>query len=585
MQSDWLSHKGLQIIRGIGATPGDANSAESNPVIVNLMAGKFSLVDWSPNIPVIKNGGVWADSPINDGRQLLAAPVGNVTEQITILVSDSTMLGVVNGLASLNKMALDCRDYWQSDYQIDPVYLMWWACGPDSETAPGPQYALLYNIEWTPEYLQSPTPSVRLSLTLERESAWRFIPPGANPRIWTFYVNASNPQYNVDVASLLGSGNLIGVTLKNKHEWVAAAYGTQTVALTKNYAEITADQVPGDAPALVEFSAESLSAGFAQLFVGRTSKPYSGRGHDGINRAVALNLNAGDGNTAGIVTKTVGTNLTGVRSNGSNTVYYYGERTATGIDANFVTACGWGGATGASGIKLDRQLYRGTFAIFARATNNSAAPAPVLTDMKMRVFIEEFEDAATQYVNSVTLPEVQVPLTISNPGQVLSYMGTVTLPLNSRAVVSPLGYGLQLQEANSNLRISLQLKYDVATANRIFRVIDIMLIPIDEGMTLLNGPLIANMTNIGYATYDNTGYLSRGEPGAKSALHATNANSGGIGVEIRGQDINLLPRTNQRVYFLSVGQFSSPARLESFIDDTITVRMNIVPRTYNIRDV
>ena len=33
----WLDHKQLMIIKGIGKTPGDIYSAESDPVIVNLM--------------------------------------------------------------------------------------------------------------------------------------------------------------------------------------------------------------------------------------------------------------------------------------------------------------------------------------------------------------------------------------------------------------------------------------------------------------------------------------------------------------------------------------------------------------------
>ena len=579
-QDDWLSHKQLQIIKGIGATPGDTYSAENAPQVVNLMGGIISLEDWSPNIPAIKGGGVWASSPISDGRQLLAAPVGNVVEKMSIRITDTSYLGIMTQMTALNQMVQDCRDFWQSDYQIDPVYLMWYA-----SYGAGPQYALISNIDLAPEYEQSPSPSIRVSISIEREPAWRGIPPGANPRIWTYYVDPSKPQFNVNAASLVGlvpgvSKDLITISVRNKHEWVAAAAGLQVTPLTKNYIDITAAQVPGDAPALVSLAIAHGSIPISTVIIAKTSKRYSGVDHLGITRANALNLNAGDGNTATVVTKTAGTSVTGIVSNGGAS-FYYGERNATGIDANFVTAVGWGGPTGANGIRLDRQFFRGTFAVFARATNNSAAPT--LADMRMRVFIEEFEDNATfQYISSITLPEVQVPLTVVDPGQVLSYMGTVTLPLSNRAVVSPLGYGVQLQEALSNLRVSLQLKYDVATANRIFRVLDLIFVPVDEGMAQLVGTTNTTAAS-SVGIVDNTGYLSRGEIKQSAFLYNANAITGGSSQEIRGQHIMLKPGVNQRLYFLTTGQYA--AGIQSYQDQPLTIGLNIVPRWFGIRDV
>ncbi len=574
-QEDWLSHKQLQIIKGVAATPGDTYTAENPLQVVNLMGGKITLDDWSPNIPAIKGGGVWASSPISDGRQLLAAPVGNVTEKMSIIISDSSHLGVQQQLTALNQMVGNCRDYWQSEYQIDPVYLMWYAsCGT------GPQYALIYNIELAPEYQASPAPTLRVSVTIEREPAWRWIPPGANPKMWAYEVNLSNPQFNYNVASLVSFTNdLINTTVQNKHEWVAAAYGLQITPISKNYLEISAAQVPGDAPALLQVSMRGASTPFATVMMARSSKEYSGVDHLGVQRANALILNAGDGNTASVITKTLGAAATGLISNGSSVNYYYGQRTATGIDANYVTAVGWGGATGVNGIKLDRQFFRGTFAVFCRATNNSGAG--VLTDMKMRVFIEEFEDNATQYSNSITMPEVYVPLTgTGNPGNQLSYMGTVTIPFSDRAVVSPLGYGIQLQEANSNIRISLQLKYEVATANRIFRMLDLIFIPIDEGMIQIVTP---QNTTGGTPTLllDNTGYLNRGDVEQAAKVYTTNANSGGIGIEVRGQAVTLLPGIAQRLYFLMT-EYVTIA--ESQQTDVATIGLNIVPRSYGIRE-
>ena len=106
IQQDWLNHKALQIIKGLPQVPGDQFSAEAKLTIFDLMSGTVSLDpedEWSPQIAPVKNGGVWTESPISDGRRLLAAPAGNVIEKITILISGSGYLEVmkqfVNGLA------------------------------------------------------------------------------------------------------------------------------------------------------------------------------------------------------------------------------------------------------------------------------------------------------------------------------------------------------------------------------------------------------------------------------------------------------------------------------------------------------
>lgn len=592
MVAGWLNHKQLMIVKGIGKTPGDPYSAEPDPVVVNLMSGIITLNDWSPNIPAVKSGGVWVDSPLVDGRQLLSASAGNVIERISVLIIDGSYLGMMKALSGLNQIALDCRNYWQTDYQIDPVYLAWWAgCGA------GPQYALLSNIEVSPEYMDSPDkPTLRVNITAEREPYWRAIPPGANPKLWSYMVNLVHPQFNYNVASLVsGTDHLVTDTITNKFEWTPAAYGLQTTPLvtvgqvSKNYIDISAAQVPGDAPALVEMGIITSVGVPANLYIGRSTKKYSGTGHDGVFRASALILNAGDGNNTGVVTKTAAGAANGVVSDGNVTPNYrYGVRTVTGIDASFVTASQWGGNAGANGIKLDREMFRGTFAVFCRCTNQSAA-SPVVTDMRIRLFVEEFEDnAANQSINSVLLPEVNPP--ISNPPFAypgLAYMGVLSLPLENRAVQSPLGYGIQLQEANSNLRVSVQLKVDVATANRTFAITDLIFIPIDEGMAQVSLSQ-ATLSGTGSAVIDNTGYLSRGEAEQSAISYVTNANSGGVSQELRGQDIMLTPKINQRLYFIAdifhpTSTLSAPA-FTSVPSQLITVMLNIVPRWSGIRD-
>jgi len=584
MVSGWLNHRELMIIKGIGKTPGDNYSAENDPVTVNLMSGSITLEQngWTPEIAQVKNGGVWTDSPLSDGRELLAAAAGNVVEKISINIKDSSYLGVMRAFSGLNQMALDCRDYWQKEYQIDPVYLAWWAgCGV------GPQYALLSNIELSPEYLDAGSPTMRVSITAEREPYWRGIPPGANPKLWTFYVNdwrvgSNKALSDLALTSFAGGvkGDLVNVTLNNKHEWSPTAYGLQTTPITKNYIDIPANLIPGDAPALCSIASLSTIGSTDILYIGKTSKKYSGIGHDGILRATALNLNAGDADSTSAITKTAG--ATGVVSNGSAVTTYYGDRTVTGIDANYVTAVSWGGSHLANSVKLDREFYRGTFAVFVRASNSSVTP--VLTDMKMRVYIEEMEDSTNKEIASMTLPEVYVPIdTVGVVGGILSYMGVVTLPLSSRSVVSQLGYGRQLQEADSNLHIVVQQQVLVATANRKFDIIDLILMPIDEGLIqVIDNPSVFGIA--GFELLDNTGYLTRGQTMSNSVGYYTKDISGGVSLQTLGQDILLSPKVAQRLYFLWSFFSSSVNDRYSSTQDALKIGINIVPRWAGIRD-
>jgi hypothetical protein len=581
MVASWLNHKALQIIKGIPKTPGDTYSAEVGPVVCNLMGGAFTLEEWTPEIAPTKNGGVWTDSPLVDGRQLLAAPAGNVTETMKVLITGSGYLDTMRQYSTLNKMVQDCRDYWQEDYQIEPVYLMWYAgCGA------GEQYALISNMELAPSYLDSTGPTLRVSITIEREPYWRWgVPPGANPKLWTYEVNPDNPQYNINTASLMtGSDHLVTDAIVNKHEWAAVSVAGRQIepyfggGYQKNYVTIPAASVPGDAPALVEMSISSNVWVPANIYIGHSTNKMIGTGHDGNARANSLVLNSGDVNGNGIGTVgVIGATLGVLGQNAAN--YYRISRTVSAADPAYITLAQWGGdKVGLIGLDLDRQFYRGTYAVFFRGNNDSAAP--LAADMKIRVVMSEMEDnVANQAVAQIILPETTVPITSGGvPG--LSYMGMVTWPLSGRSVQSPLGYGVQLQQGASNMRVSLQQQVLVATANRIIRFVDLIFMPIDEGMAQIVTSL-STLSTTGLAILDNTGYEARGAAKQIAKTYVTNAVSGGVSQELRGQDIMLTPRMDNRIYVLIDGFNSSltgspPSQIN-------TVRLNIVPRSAGIR--
>lgn len=583
MADSWLSHKALRIMKGIGKYPTDTNSAENNPVVVDLMSGVITLDTdgWSPNITTVKNGGVWTESPTTDGRSLIAAAAGNVTEKMTLNITDKAYLSVMKALESLGFMAASCRNFWQTQTQIDPVYLMW-AAG--CNTPPLPQYAILYNIELVPDYLDSPNqPTIRVAMTLEREPYWRGIPPGMNPKMWTFYVNGQQiglgTKVLADTTLVSGSDHLITQTIQNKFEWSPTAFGLQTTPLSQNYIDIAASQVPGDAPALVEMSVIADTAIVSNIYISRASKPQSKIGHDGITRYNSYILNGGDAEVFGGAAKVNIGSAGGVRSNSSSTIFYDVERTVTGIDGSYVTIARWGDTT--SLIKLDRQLFRGTFAIFARCTNASATPT--LADMKIQVIIEEYEGntASPYFIATYTSPEVNPPFSSATAPK-LVYIGTVTLPFESKSVQSPLGYGTQITESLSNFRVTLQQQVLVATALRQIRFIDLVFMPLDEAFSQVN-MVFGSTSSSSVVLLDDTGYLSRGALNTNGVAYATSAVSGGVSEQVLGTDLTLLPRTDQRLYFIE-DCYISGSNIPSRPDVSMVVRLNIVPRWSGIRD-
>lgn len=569
MVAGWLNHKELKIIKGIGKTPTDTLSAEPDPVVVNLMSGTISLEadGWSPAVAAVKNSGVWSDSPLADGRTLLASPVGNVTEKMSIIITDTTYLGVQKQLSNLNLMVSNCRDFWQTNNQVDPVYLMWWAsCGV------GPQYALLYNIETAVEYLNSPTPSLRVNVSLEREPYWRGLPPGANPKLWTFYVNGQQIGTNKalsDASLMAGTDHLIYSTVGNKSEWSPTAAGAQVTLLSKNYIDIPASSVPGDAPALAEIHVTNTRVtGMHDLYVGLSTNEFSRANHAGNTKANSLILSAGDADLANGATKTVAAVGTGELSNGSAATYYQGTKALALGDTTYANHFLWG-INGSTLLHLDRHFMRGTYAIFLRAkagTDNNTQQA--------RVSIYEIEGLVSG--NSITFPDVQLQFIGAGTTFYNHYVGQITFPLTAREAVSLQGYGTQVRENTSLIQVELSLK-NTSGAARTSTILDLVFMPMDN--FLYHVPHPTGNTRI---VVDNTGYFTHGKP-EPIALGSENTNTlVGNSLELRGAPPVLMPRVAQRLYFLETN-YESPSH-NSAPDEVITVRANIIPRWSGIRD-
>jgi len=567
MASDWLNHKQLMIVKGIQKTPGDSFSAEVGLTTFNLMSdGPVTLQEWSPAIPAVKNSGVWTDSPISDGRRLLAAPVGNVTEKMTILITDSTYLGVQKQLVVLNQMVLDCREFWQGNAQIEPIWLAW-AAGCNNPLLP--QYALLYNIETALTYIRSNQPTIEVNITLEREPYWRGIPPGANPKLWSYYVNSAHPQFDVSVSTLVTlSDHLITQTIQNKFEWTPAAVDSQVTPLSQNYIDITASQVPGDAPALVEMVLTPEIAGsYQDTFISLSSRDLVQVNHSGANKASAYNLAAGDGTAPGGAAKTIGTINTGLLSNNSAVNYTFVQKALVAGDVAYTNYLYWGDIANDI-IGIDRHLLAGTYAVFLRAKATVDD-----TTVKVRITFKEVDGTTGVASGGVVFTDIPITGTGANNYE-LHYVGQLSIPFQTNDVFGVLGYGRYVRDNKSNLYITLDAK-NSSGANRTLNILDLVFVPTENWLC----EFVPTGTSQNNIIVDSTGYFS----GAKAEVVAGNyypvTPRTMIGGELRGQTPYLLPGRNQRLYFL----FNSS--LGPTPNAPFTVRLNIVPRWSGIRDV
>lgn len=559
----------LLIVKGVAPAVGDTASAEQGLTSVDLLTQNqqsgWSLDaenGWNPAIPALKGGGVWADSAVSSGRQLLSNEEGNVLETMQLTVIGNTVPDLAAHLSKMSKMIQAARDFWATFFQIEPIYLKWHAVG-----APGPQYALIYNIEMAIVEPEIYSATVRdITLTIEREPYWRGIAPGANPKLWKLTKDGTQPT-TANQAFSASAGNIKTETLQNRREWNT----TQTAVVSDNTLTIPAADIPGDAPALVSlYAVPANSPGTTtRLFIYQTSKPQSYLARNGGTRRAFQILNAGDAN--------VGTDTTIAADTGapqSNSVAA-GRRTQT----TFATATEqrrvyWRLDTETA---VDMASFRGRYACFLRTRLSASSTVT----MRLR-----FAGEDPSVVGYVTLPlQTFVDATAGGTGNTsqwsVVYMGQISLPFdNRRTSVGQNGLGQWIpNDPAYNLGIELLVARTGGATN--MYVADLIMIPIDETGIELALPSLSSAYDI---LYDNTGYITHGVPESGAILVADSGtavpNAQGTAIEIIGQDLTLQPGVDNTIGILLVG-----TNLLSQIDWTVDFGLSLVPRWRGVRDV
>lgn len=555
-----LDHQELSLVRGVGKTPGDLTSAESDLVIVDLLTSgsAFGLVEWVPNIPSLKQGGIWADSSISDGRTLIAGVNTNVTETMTIQLTGSTIADFANQFAKLQRMIQDARDFWDTFYQIEPVYIRWWA-----NQAPGPQFALIYNIDMDVEWSDSNLAQATLTLTIEREFGWRGVRPGGNPKEWTLFkrgvpFTASNADVANDATTAQLAQNLTAV---NKLDWNVA----HTIPSTQNYVEIPASAIPGDLPAKCLLSIDVANAGLGTedvLLAWRTTKNTSILARNGTTYFASSMFNAND--------SSLGTDATLVADTGASA----GNRVrVTLATVSFVVnRIIW---SYLSTQRMMINLMRGRFQVFLRCRLSAAANVSIKGQLLLGPEV-------TIDGNVLTLTDVGAGGTGNTTEWVLLNLGVFEIAPYAKAYSSPDGKGLNAPTTLVDAGFAINAIRNSGAGELYLN--DVIFLPVDEPSARFqaqSGGAFSAALNRNII-YDNTGYIGHGITDDISLYGTYNAGTQFVdpqAVNIATQGIVLLPNQINRIYALTYVNSNQ----HSTITSSFKLRVNIVPMWSGIR--
>lgn len=565
-----MTHAILQITKGVAKTPGDSRSSELGLTSVDLLDGGFNVESYDIKLPALKSSAVWADSPLSDGRRLQSGTLGNPVETLRIELTAGTFVQMAAKLTQLTRMKQDCNDYWDTNMQLEPVYIKHQIVGE-----PGARYALLYDIDLAIDEPMNPgDPNRLITMVIEREYGWRGIAPGANPKRWAIENVFSNQKFNnTNAPLLLGTDFLVYETgIENRAEVRTDGAGYSV----KNFVDIPAEKIPGDLPALLCFSyTKAGNSNATSLFVSKTTARNTGNVDrvDGSNQFIIHAFNAADASVA--------TDTTLAADTGANTGISGLQRRSqtTFATATLISRLGWGeGNYSVNGLNLS--VLRGTYAVFARARLSAAS-----TTVQLQLNVGEVGSAVSP-LSPVTFTGEGVPSGTGNTSfWELVYLGQVTMPLtNRKTVVSVNGMGIAVHPSSTSADIGIELYASRTAGAGVLYVNDLLFMPTAEGAMTFVSTGQGLTSNGGGLLYDNTGYLQHGDNEEYAALFTSILGSQFSEydrLQMTGQSIYLTPGVDNRLEFLAYTD--SNKRSAYNIPTGVTIRVSIVPRWSSYR--
>ena len=186
----------------------------------------FILKEWEPKIAQAKDGGVWKDSGIADGRQLAMIRYANVDEEFILAVTGENQNALYRNMRKLRALLLKAQTYWLSGYAYEPVWLK-----VKGKNEVYPRYSVIagwnYEAESNPFHPPVGGPVINStmddwSLFVERRPTWRDTAPGIDVDIkaGVAYSYGGRTFGNVDAAGALDPTIAAESFIANKHQFI-----------------------------------------------------------------------------------------------------------------------------------------------------------------------------------------------------------------------------------------------------------------------------------------------------------------------------------------------------------------------------
>lgn len=539
----------LAIVKSIPAPPGHTTSGEPTLTVINLLnVDGFALAEkgW---IPKRRQSKIAVSAPgLYGGKQPQYFTEDNVTEAFNLIATGVTRISRDGLISALERMAEDARAFHAGGYQADPVYLKVRWPGTNR-----PQYASIYNINISPELDPfEEAKSTKLAITVEREPDWFFLPLGSNPKIQTYEL-AGTPYTPADLALDTATGsvdnNLFSALVGNGSVLTSLAGSAFTQT---GHVDIPANKIPGDRPALLQFSM-GKDAGLDQktdvrLHIATRSLPLS---YPNLSAAEHCNcLAAADGVLGGDAVYTADSGSVKNR-----------------VTVNFAVSATDGYRLRFTNIALP--VMSGRYAAFVRARQQGGAAGQIF------MHLEVVNESAVAGAAPIKLPE-QILTYTGTTGYVLHYMGIVELPV-APAAIPVTSAGLNSAAGTAQIQIWARR----ATGAGELYIADLVLMPIDENYIIISGGFLTNDYDM---VYDSTRYYQHGRSNDYAAsMQKNTAALIGLG-EQQGGLIKLRPGRVNRIYTIweyngTGGIYSGPT------DNTKRFRGNVLSSWAGVIDV
>lgn len=548
-------HAILKIVKGVQKVPQDSLSVEVGLDEIDLLdVNGFACNDYDMKLPALKSSAVYADSPLTDGRTLISGTLGNVIETLRLELTAGTIVQLAAMLSKLLRFKRDCNDFWDTFTQIEPIYIKHQVVGE-----PGPRYALLYDIDIDPgdQPLIPSEPKRTVTLVIEREPYWRGLAPGDNPKRWYIENVAVGQKWTPDNAALYqGTNHLVYGLVDNCQEFL-----TNTTFQSRNFIDIPAASIPGDAPPLLCLLVNG-GLNNPQHFIGVSTNRTNIVDRAGIDLQLYNSIPMSSGTIASGTAAFVTDNARGVAHVPTSPL----KRTVivTPAGATEVTVLTWNAV---SFPHFNPLILRGRYAVFLRA-NQIGGTAQTVTAR----FTWAMSGAGTIFDSGLRL----IGDDSTGSENQMNYMGVLELPTTPDDMISIDGKGGTVEVGGSSLAVSVMRSAGVGTV----RLVDVIMYPLGNFVTFSHstGSGSANNNDI----YDDTGYFSHGRPEPVISAHTISAGTDSIYATEGNGQLQLKPGVNNRLYFTAmltgVGSGGATASLD------MTVRANIVPRWTGYRD-